>query len=72
MGKSDETESSLKDWKAIAVDFSFMESQFIRGNVSSENYTIFHDVNFERFERLKSEDQNSFTMESLILAQDER
>ena len=71
-GECDATESSLKDWKAIAVDFSLMKGQ-LRGNVSSENYTIFHDVNFRnKFLRLKSEDQNSFTMESLILAQDER
>ena len=30
---------------------SFMEVNLIRGNVSSENYTIFHDVNFDRILR---------------------
>ena len=39
-GDSDATASSLKDWKAIAVDFLEKGNQ-LRGNVSSENYTIF-------------------------------
>ena len=49
-GECDATESSLKDWKATAVDFSLWKINS-RGNVSSENYTIFHDVNFEKILR---------------------
>ena len=53
--------------------FSVMRGGMIKVMFQRKLYDFLHDVNFGFFERLKSDkDQNSFTMESLILAQDER